>query len=652
VRDALAAHGCDPRESGASIAFRCPCHDDRRASGSLSEGDDGRALVCCHAGCDGERIVETIGLAIRDLFADGPRNETRRTERPPSPAKPEIGAPWYSERISAVYDYHDAEGNVIYRVCRTPNKAFPVARRDAASPTGWYWGQGDVSLVLYRLPEVIEAVASGRTIYFVEGEKDADAILAHYAADPDRSELAPLIAATTSPGGAERWHTAYADALRGAAQVVVVADRDEPGRLYAWEVAYSCAQRAIRNAVVEAATGKDASDHLAAGHGLDDFVRIPHKDAATGHQGDRGSRVREPGDAGDEQGEPAQDGGELDLVRLVREGITPKPVPYLLCDSNGQSAIMDGDIIVAAGEGESGKSTFVLGLALSLSTGIDFAGRFQIAEPVPVLYYDGENNERLIERRWLRLVNGTDGARDAVLGWDTPRFRYRWRGGLTLDTTPGRDFIVARCLEYGSRALVLDTQIRFTAGDLTQGRDAANIYAHLSEIKRRAGLRLIVMLAHLRKRAGKDGVNDLGQRVYGSVDIRNSCDCLLILTKPADGVVTIIHDKTRWDAHYPAFDVALTRHGGDGPEGRDTLVASTSINTPANTINTELDKAAHDGRLRQELIDAVLRTSPNLTPEAARKATDRELESRSYASRREGKPTRYWLRPFAPEGAA
>lgn len=354
-----------------------------------------------------------------------------------------------------------------------------------------------------------------------------------------------------------------------------------------------------------------------------------------------------------EQGEPIQDGGELDLVRLVREGVTPKCVPYLFRDANGQSAIVDGDIIVAAGEGESGKSTFVLGLGLSLSAGLDFAGRFRASESIPVLYYDGENHETLIERRWLRLVNGTEGARDAVLAWPegNPKFKYRWRGGLTLDTPAGRDLIVARCHEYGSKVLVLDTQIRFTSGDLTNGRDAANIYAHLSAIKRRAGLRLIVMLAHMRKRAGKDGVNDLGQRVYGSVDIRNSCDCLLVLTKPSDGVVTVVHDKTRWDAHYPAFDIALTKHGGDGPEGTDTLVASTSISTPENTISTYLDDASHDGRLRQDIITVVAATCPAMTAEAVERAVGRELSGRGYVSKYEGRQKRYWLRAYAPKGA-
>ena len=45
------------RRAGNGWSARCPVHDDRRASLSVSEGDDGRALVKCHAGCPAEAVV-------------------------------------------------------------------------------------------------------------------------------------------------------------------------------------------------------------------------------------------------------------------------------------------------------------------------------------------------------------------------------------------------------------------------------------------------------------------------------------------------------------------------------------------------------------------------------------------------------------------
>jgi hypothetical protein len=48
----------------------CPAHDDREPSLSVSEADDGRVLIKCHAGCRIEDIVAAIGLETKDLFAD------------------------------------------------------------------------------------------------------------------------------------------------------------------------------------------------------------------------------------------------------------------------------------------------------------------------------------------------------------------------------------------------------------------------------------------------------------------------------------------------------------------------------------------------------------------------------------------------------
>src|SRR5215218_1564166 len=50
------------------MAF-CPAHDDRRErSLSVKEGEDGRVLLKCFAGCATEQVVAAIGLSMTDLF--------------------------------------------------------------------------------------------------------------------------------------------------------------------------------------------------------------------------------------------------------------------------------------------------------------------------------------------------------------------------------------------------------------------------------------------------------------------------------------------------------------------------------------------------------------------------------------------------------
>ena len=54
--------------SGPEWSARCPSHPDRKPSLSVSEGDDGKVLIHCHAGCDPEEIVAALGLTMSNLF--------------------------------------------------------------------------------------------------------------------------------------------------------------------------------------------------------------------------------------------------------------------------------------------------------------------------------------------------------------------------------------------------------------------------------------------------------------------------------------------------------------------------------------------------------------------------------------------------------
>lgn len=58
---------------------RCPAHDDRQASLSIAEGRGGRTLLRCFAGCEVQRVVAALGVAMHDLFELRP--SPTRTER-------------------------------------------------------------------------------------------------------------------------------------------------------------------------------------------------------------------------------------------------------------------------------------------------------------------------------------------------------------------------------------------------------------------------------------------------------------------------------------------------------------------------------------------------------------------------------------------
>lgn len=56
--------------TGTGWTALCPAHDDHNPSLSVAEGDDGRCLLHCFAGCPVEDVVAKLGLRIEDLFPD------------------------------------------------------------------------------------------------------------------------------------------------------------------------------------------------------------------------------------------------------------------------------------------------------------------------------------------------------------------------------------------------------------------------------------------------------------------------------------------------------------------------------------------------------------------------------------------------------
>ena len=66
------------RRCGNGWSTWCPAHADHNSSLSVGEGDDGRALIFCHAGCDVADIVAALDLEISDLFPDNRTKISRK----------------------------------------------------------------------------------------------------------------------------------------------------------------------------------------------------------------------------------------------------------------------------------------------------------------------------------------------------------------------------------------------------------------------------------------------------------------------------------------------------------------------------------------------------------------------------------------------
>jgi hypothetical protein len=131
-------------------------------------------------------------------------------------------------------------------------------------------GQGcmdGVARVPYRLPELLAGIVAGRTIFFVEGEKCADSLMALGLCATTRSEGSN---ASITEGNA----ASFLDWFRGVKEIVVLPDCDVPGRQAAVSRARTFSE-ILRVRLVDLGGSKqdgyDVADWLAEGHTVSDL---------------------------------------------------------------------------------------------------------------------------------------------------------------------------------------------------------------------------------------------------------------------------------------------------------------------------------------------------------------------------------------------
>ena len=247
--ESIARHLGGASKSGDNWSCRCPAHDDRRASLSITEKQDGKLLVHCHAGCDQALVINE--LKARNLWPSVARPTPAAL--PPSPVQINIGQG--KGQILATYDYINEDGELLYQAVRYEPKDFRQRRPDGGN--GWVWSIKGVQRVLYRLPEVLAAVAEGRTVYICEGEKDVEAARS-------LGLVATCNAMGADNGTGNKWLPEFGEVFRGAC-VVVIPDQDEPGERHAEWVIYTLKGVAKTVKVSCPASGKDLADWIEAG---------------------------------------------------------------------------------------------------------------------------------------------------------------------------------------------------------------------------------------------------------------------------------------------------------------------------------------------------------------------------------------------------
>ena len=302
---------CERRSETGNSKCRCPAHDDRGPSLDVFVGTTNpdtrypglrRIFFKCWAGCDFKKVLDAMGLQPEDLYIDpipesmkkGSRGRENaqpyvpQGQRAPAAKKEEKPKKQYRSyeeafgkigQIERIYHYVDKDGKPTFDVVRImeppngdkpPQKTFRQCTRvfpDREFPI--YVKTNDLPEeqrdVLYRLPDVLEAIQKKKTILVVEGEKDVETLVGRG------------FEATTHAGGAQgkpgekpRWHPLHSEYLRGA-DVLILPDHDEPGHAHGMVVANALkgVARRVRLADLETVWPEipkkgDVSDMLAA----------------------------------------------------------------------------------------------------------------------------------------------------------------------------------------------------------------------------------------------------------------------------------------------------------------------------------------------------------------------------------------------------
>jgi hypothetical protein len=446
VLDSLA----DYRERQGGFRARCPAHRGVSATSlSIREGDDGRALIKCFADCEQQDVVNALGLSMSDLFVHNGHNGSLR-----GVAKKATKKTLTTDELpdGTYWEFAASTGEVLY-----------IQRHRGAyyrrvGPDLWRKGLEGVTPVLYNLPELIEGVRAGKTVYHLEGPKDVETA---------RERLG--VVATTS-GGTSSWKPEFKSHYIGA-DIVVIPDNDAPGLKYAETVArdlLAVAQSVKVANLPGLGKAEDLTDWLNAGHTPEEFFGLVE---AASSLSSRHSPLGVPDD--DDNNDPPEEPVEVVWFSELGE---PKEREFLI-----EQIGVKGYPIVAFGAGGVAKSFAMLsaGVAIASASGADRWLGLRILEHGYVLYLDFELDVDEQHRRVRDLCAG--------MGIPIPK-RLAYLSGVGISPDKAFSAALSFVTEYEAKAVIVDSMGLAMQGDMERGRDVLAFHGRYINPLRRAGV--------------------------------------------------------------------------------------------------------------------------------------------------------------------
>ena len=164
--------------------WQCPSHADSYPSMSLEEGEDGRALIYCHAGCTFEEVCSSLGLEMHLLFDEHPWNAKKVFHS--NPIRPSFSKVSFAGRggnnrgrMNFHIVHHQFTPTVRLERVKFEDGA-KMCKWQTLEGQSWYYShEGRINLnelPLYREKEVIQGSFMDEIVVLCESESSVDAL--------------------------------------------------------------------------------------------------------------------------------------------------------------------------------------------------------------------------------------------------------------------------------------------------------------------------------------------------------------------------------------------------------------------------------------------------------------------------------------------
>jgi hypothetical protein len=355
-----------------------------------------------------------------------------------------------------------------------------------------------------------DKIGDAQTVYVPEGEKDIEAI-----------ELAGG-AAVCSAMGAGKAHKFDWSPLRDK-HVIVIADKDKPGRDHAAQVAELLDGIAASVRIVEAAVGKDAADHIAAGKALDEFVDIEAVHRVT-------------------------------LTTLA--DVEPERVSWAW-----PGRIPLGKLVTLDGDPGLGKSTLAVDVGATISTGGTWPDGSVCEHPGAVLIMSAEDGLADTVRPRFDAAGADVTMVHAIEG--VPVVDEHGERVLRPPTLADIAALDEAIIRTGARLLVIDVVMAYLPDgtDSHKDQDIRRVLSRLAALADRTGC-TVLLLRHLNKASGRDPL----YRGGGSIGIVGAARARMLVAPDPDDPERRILASTKSNLG-PAPDSLAYRLVGSGDYG-------------------------------------------------------------------------------------